>query len=178
MDRYTRTAIVLHWLIAIGVLAQFALGWWMIGIPKDPPGLLAWWFNMHKSIGLTLGLLIVARIAWRSTHPAPELPRELPRWQRVAAGASHAGLYLCMAVMPVAGYLGSSFTKYPIKYWGVTLPHWGWDAPALKQLCSTVHYATAWVFMALVCLHVLAALTHLLARRNGIFWRMWPQQRI
>lgn len=178
VDRYTRPAIALHWLIAIGVLAQFALGWWMIDLPKSPIGVRAWWFNVHKSVGLTLALFIIARIAWRIAHSAPALPRELPRWQRLAAGASHAGLYLCMAVMPVSGYLGSSFTKYPIKYWGMALPHWGWDAPALKELCSAIHYVTVWVFMTLVCLHVLAALRHLLLLRDGIFWRMWPTPRI
>ncbi len=175
--RYTRVAIVLHWLIAIGVFAQFALGWSMLDIPKSPPGMRAWWFNVHKSIGLTLGLFIIARIAWRAAHPAPDLPSELPRWQRLAAAASHAGLYVCMAVMPVSGYLGSSFTRYPIKYWGITLPQWGWDAPVMKELYSTTHYVTVWVFMTLVCLHVLAALQHALILRDGIFWRMWPKRR-
>jgi cytochrome b561 len=158
-------------------LAQFALGWWMIDIPKSPPGERAWWFNLHKSNGLTLALFIITRIAWRSAHPAPALPGALPRWQRLAAGASHAGLYLCMAIMPVSGYLGSSFTKYPIIFWGIKLPQWGWDAPALKDGFSTIHYTTVWIFMALVCLHVLAALQHLLVLRDGIFWRMWPTPR-
>jgi cytochrome b561 len=177
VGRYTRPAIVLHWLIAIGVLAQFALGWWMIDLPKSPLGVRAWWFNFHKSIGLTLGLFILARVAWRSAHSAPALPSELPRWQRLAALTNHAGLYLCMVLMPVSGYLGSSFTKYPIKHWGMTLPQWGWDSLALKDLCSAIHYVTVWVFMTLVCLHVLAALRHLLLLRDGIFWRMWPTPR-
>jgi cytochrome b561 len=129
---YTRTAVALHWLIAICVIAQIARGLWMIGIPKDPPGIRAWWFNVHKSIGLTLGLMILFRVYWRITHRAPPLPETLPRWQRITAAASHHLLYLCMVVMPVSGYLGSSFTKYPIVFFGTKLPHWGWDAPALK----------------------------------------------
>ena len=122
---YTRTAVALHWLIAICVIAQIALGLWMIGIPKDPLGIRAWWFNVHKSIGLTLGLLILFRVYWRITHRAPPLPETLPRWQRITAAASHHLLYLCMVVMPVSGYLGSSFTKYPIVFFGTKLPHWG-----------------------------------------------------
>jgi len=171
-DRYSRFAVLLHWVMALGVLTQIALGWWMIEIPKSPPGVRAYWFNVHKSIGITLGLLAIIRIAWRFARPAPALPEYLPLWQRRAAAASHAGLYVCMIVMPLAGYLGSSFTKYPIKYWGMTLPHWGWDAPALKEICSTVHYAAAWGFMALVALHVLAALMHWLVKRDGIIHRM------
>jgi len=172
--RYTGTAIALHWVLAALVLGQLALGWSMIEIPKEPVGVRAWWFNLHKSIGLTIGLLMLARLGWRASHPAPPLPAALPRWQVLAAKANHALLYACLLVMPLSGYLGSSFTRYPIKVYGATLPHWGWDAPALKELCSQVHYATVWILMALVAVHVGAALKHLLVERDAVFWRMWP----
>lgn len=171
-DRYSRFSVLLHWAMALGILAQITLGWWMLGIPKSPPGLRAGWFNIHKSIGITLGVLAIVRLAWRFLHPAPALPRYLPLWQRRAAIASHTGLYICMLVMPLAGYLGSSFTKYPIKYWGMTLPYWGWDAPALKEVFSAAHYAAAWVFMPLVAVHVLAALMHWFVKRDSIIHRM------
>ena len=171
---YTRTAVVLHWLIAVGIVAQIALGLWMIGIPKDPPGLRAWWFNVHKSIGLTLGLLILLRVYWRFTHRAPPLPATLSRWERVAATGTHHLLYLCMIVQPLSGYLGSSFTKYPIVYFGHKLPHWGWEAPALKELCSTVHLATSTLLIVLIALHVAAAVKHRFVDRDGVFYRMWP----
>ncbi len=174
---YTRTAVVLHWLIAICVIAQIALGLWMIGIPKDPPGLRAGWFNVHKSIGLTLGLLILVRVFWRVTHRAPPLPVTMPRWQRITANASHHLLYVCMVVMPVSGYLGSSFTKYPIIYFGTKLPHWGRDAPALKELCSTVHLTTVTILIALIVLHIGAALKHRFVDRDGVFARMLTWRR-
>lgn len=170
---YTRTAIVLHWLIAAAVFAQIALGWWMVGVPKSPPGVRAYWFNVHKSIGITLGVLIVLRVLWRLAHRAPELPATLPRWQRIGARMSHIGLYVCMAVMPLSGYLGSSFTKYPIKYFGHTLPHWGWDSPMLKDVMSTIHYGTVVVFMMLIAVHVAAALKHLMSDDDRVFHRMW-----
>jgi cytochrome b561 len=170
---YTRTAVILHWLIAICVIAQIALGLWMIGIPKDPPGLRAWWFNLHKSIGLTLGILILVRVGWRLTHRAPPLPDTMPRWERIAASANHLLLYACMIVQPVSGYLGSSFTKYPIIYFGNKLPHWGWDAPALKAICSTVHLTSATLLIALIALHIAAALKHRFVDRDRVFQRMW-----
>ena len=173
IDGYSRTAIVLHWLIAALVLAQLALGWWMIDIPKNPVGVRAWWFNLHKSLGITTGLLVIVRIVWRVTHPAPPLPETLPEWQRAAAKVSHAGLYLCLLTMPITGYLGSNFTKYPIKYFGYAIPHWGWDAPPLKELMSQIHYATVVVFMILIGVHVLAAFRHLLTRDDQVFRRMW-----
>ena len=173
MTTYTRTAIVLHWLIAVAVLAQIALGLWMIDIPKSPPGVRAYWFNVHKSIGLTIGVLVLVRIGWRLAHRAPPLPPTVPDWQRVAAKASHVLLYGCMIVMPLSGYLGSSFTKYPIKYFGYTLPHWGWEAPGLKELCSQVHLVTVIIFMTLIAVHTAAALKHLFINRDGVFQRMW-----
>jgi len=172
--RYTLTAIVLHWLIGIAVFAQIGLGLWMIGIPKSPPGVRAYWFNVHKSIGITIGVLVLVRIAWRLAHRPPALPSTMAAWQRIGAKISHYALYACMIVMPVSGYLGSSFTKYPIKYFGHTLPHWGWDSPALKELMSQIHFVTACIFVTLIVLHIAAALKHRFVDRDGVFERMFP----
>jgi cytochrome b561 len=169
--------MTLHWLVAIGVIAQIALGLWMIDIPKQPTGVRAYWFNLHKSIGMTLGVLIVMRLAWRFTHRPPPLPSTVPRWQVRAAGASHVLLYICMITMPLAGYLGSVFSGYPIKYFGVVVPGWGWKDEALKELFSTVHFVAAVAFISLIKLHVLAALKHLLYDRDGVFHRMLPHHR-
>ena len=174
---YDRVAMTLHWLVAIGVVAQIALGLWMIEIPKQPVGVRAYWFNLHKSIGITLGVLIVARLAWRLTHRPPELPSTVRRWQVRAAGASHALLYICMITMPIAGYLGSVFSGYPIRYFGAVLPGWGWKDEAMKDFFSTVHFATAVLFISLITLHVLAALKHLWIDRDGVFQRMLPGRR-
>ena len=171
-NRYTPTARLLHWLIAVSVFAQLALGTWMLGIPKTPPGVRANWFNLHKSIGITLGLIILVRLAWRLTHAAPPLPETIPAWQRTTAKIVHASLYVCMIVIPLSGYLGSSFTSYPIKYFGHTLPSWGWDSPALKELCSQVHFTAVVVFCVLIAVHVGKVLKHLLVDRDGIFQRM------
>ncbi len=171
-DRYTRVAIILHWIIALGVLGQIAFGWWMIEIPKSPPGVRAYWFNVHKSIGLTLGIVIFIRLAWALTHRAPPLPDHIPPWQKIASKVSHVALYACMIIMPLSGYLGSSFTKYPIKYWGMTLPNWGWDAPVYKDLCSNLHQIAVIVFMTLIAIHIAAAVKHMMAR-DGVIQRMW-----
>jgi len=91
------------------------------------------------------------------------------------ARLSHGLLYAALIAQPLVGYLASSFTRYPIKYFGVTLPHWGWEAPALKQLCSNLHFALACLISALVALHIAAALKHLF-RRDGVFERIWPRR--
>jgi cytochrome b561 len=77
MRRYDNISIALHWAIAALALAQLALGWWMIGLP-DKTGVQRDWFNLHKSVGLTIGTLMLVRLAWRLFHPAPALPASLP----------------------------------------------------------------------------------------------------
>ena len=74
-SRYNGVAIALHWIVAALVFAQLTLGWWMIEIPNEPPGQQAPWFNLHKSVGLTIGMLVLVRLGWRMKHPAPALPR-------------------------------------------------------------------------------------------------------
>ncbi|MFM9972431.1 MAG: cytochrome b [Burkholderiales bacterium] len=170
---YTRTAMILHWLLALGVLTQFCLGWWMRSLP-DKTGVQAYWFNLHKSIGLTVFVLAVVMLIWRIKHPPPTLPDFMPAWQRWSAKACHHGLYVCILIMPISGYMGSSFTRFPIRYFGVALPNfWGWESPELKALCSLIHLCTVWVFMSLVALHIGAALMHLFISRDRVFQRMW-----
>ncbi len=170
-ERYTRTAIALHWLIAVAVIVQFGWGWWMVGIPKQPVGPRVDAFNLHKSIGMTILLLMVLRSMWRLTHPAPALPA-MPRWQALLAHATHILLYAVLFVQPVAGYLGSVFSGYPVKYFGVVLPGWGWKDDGIKDFMSAVHFAGAITIGALVTLHLAGALWHAVALRDGLLARM------
>jgi cytochrome b561 len=163
-------AIALHWVIAAVVIVQFAWGWSMQQIPKQPPGLRADAFNLHKSIGLLIFCLMLVRLGWRLGHPAPPLA-DLPAWQRGAARATHALLYVALLVMPVAGYLGSVFSGYPVKWFGMTLPAWGWKDNGIKDLMSTLHLGTSFVLLAAFALHVAGAVTHALAR-DGYARRM------
>ena len=173
MDRYHPARIALHWIIAAAVLGQLALGWWMLDIPKTPPGLRADWFNVHKSIGLTIGAAMVLRVWLWWRFPSPPLPASIPRWQAVVARSTHVLLYVCLLVLPISGYLGSSFSKYPVKYFGFTLPQWGWDAPLLKELFSAGHYLTVWTLIVALALHVVAALKHAFIDRDTIVRRIW-----
>ena len=170
--RYTSTAKFLHWLVAVAATAQLTLGLCMIQISATPPGPRAWWFNLHKSIGITLGVIILLRLAWRLTHPAPPLPEFIPAWQRTTAKLVHGALYVCMVVIPLSGYLGSSFTRYPILYFGHALPRWAAESPALKELCSRVHLTAVVVFITLIAIHVGKVLKHLIVDRDEVFQRM------
>jgi cytochrome b561 len=156
---YPRLAVALHWLIALLLFVELALGWWMPGIAKSPTGIRAAWFNVHKSIGILILFAVLLRMTWRASHPQVE-PGDMPAWQRTVAQVTHGLLYACMLVMPATGLAGSMFTRYPIRLFGLVLPVWQRDWPQAKALMSDVHNVIAWVFAALIAMHVAAALWH------------------
>ena len=171
--RYTRTAVVLHWLLAVAILAQILLGWYLEEIPRGTPA-RSWWVNLHKSTGMTIGVLIAVRLTWRWSHPPPLMPGSMPSWERVAADASHRLLYACMVLMPVTGYVASNFSKYGVNFFNaVPLPPWGPENAQIYAVFRGTHTFTSYVFVALIAVHVISALRHLF-QRDGVFQRMWP----
>jgi cytochrome b561 len=119
--RYTHVAVALHWLVAALFVGQFAWGWLMQEIPKSPPGFRADAFNAHKSVGLCLLALMLFRLGWRIAHPPPALPA-MPAWQSAVARITHAALYVALIVQPVSGYLGSVWSGYPVRFFGIAPP--------------------------------------------------------
>jgi cytochrome b561 len=174
--RYTNTAILLHWLLVVALLAQIGFGWFLGDVPRGTPARTIY-VNLHKSTGMIIGLIILLRLYWRATHPAPPLPASMPAWERVAAKWSHVLLYVCMIVMPLSGYIASNFSKYGVNFFNaLKLPPWGRDDSAIYDLFNTTHMVTSFVFVTLIALHILAALRHLL-KRDGVFGRMWSTAR-
>lgn len=170
--RYTTTAIALHWIVAIAVVGLIGFGWWMQEIPKLPAGPRVNAYNLHKSIGMSILLLMLFRLAWRATHPPPALP-PIPAWQVHAAHINHWLLYACLFVQPVSGYLGSVFSGYPVRYFGVLLPSWVAKNEPIKDLLSTIHLVNSWLLVAAITIHVLAAFKHHIVDGNGLLRRMW-----
>ena len=169
---YTRVAIVLHWVLALALIGQFGFGLWMEEIPKDPPGVRAFWFNLHKSFGLVIGLLVLWRMGWRITHSVPPEMPGTPFWQVKLAQLNHGLMYLAMLLIPVSGFLGSSFSQYPVKFFGFPLPRLWEPNPEMKELCSEWHEGAAWVLAGLLAVHVLAVVWHVAFKRDGLLQRM------
>ncbi|HEY6721668.1 MAG TPA: cytochrome b [Burkholderiales bacterium] len=173
-ERYTRTAVLLHWLIAAAVLGQIAFGWYLQLVPRQTPDRTLF-VNFHKSTGLLIGVLIVFRLVWRLTHKPPPLPVSMPAWERRAARANHVLLYACMLIMPVAGYTASNFSRFGVKFFNAVLfPPWGVDDKNIYAFFNGLHVATSYVFVSLIALHALAALKHLVFPRHRILRRMLP----
>jgi len=176
--RYTATAIVLHWLIALLLLGQFAFGLLLDDIPRGTPA-RGLYVNLHKSSGILIGLLILLRIGWRLTHKPPPLPDAMPAWQRHAARFSHLMLYLCMALLPLSGYLASNFSRHGIRFFNlVHWQAWGPDDKAWYALFNQTHHLAALLLAVFAALHLLAVAKHMLIDRDGLLLRMWPARAI
>jgi cytochrome b561 len=169
---YTRTAIALHWLAALLIVANLTLGVSMVGLELSPLKLRL--FSYHKWIGITVFIVASLRLAWRQFHPPPP-PVAMPEWQRRAAAATHATLYLLMFVIPVSGWIYSSATGVSVVYLGlVPLPNLVPKDKALAAVLKIVHVTLNVGLVALVTLHVSAAVKHHWADRDAVLSRMLP----
>jgi cytochrome b561 len=174
MQRYTTTAIVLHWMIALLIVGTFALGLVMTDIPGLTPAKLRY-YSWHKWAGVTVLALAALRLLWRARSGAPAYPQSMPRWQQRAAHGLHGLLYLLLFAVPLSGYFYTLAAGVPVVYLGLLkLPVLIGPNPALKALLKEVHYWLNMVMAGVVGLHVAAALKHLLVDRDGVMQRMLP----
>jgi cytochrome b561 len=169
-ERYTRPAVALHWLMALGLVGSIGVGLYMVELPFSPQRLKL--YNWHKWAGILLLTLAVLRLLWRLTHrPPADLP--MPAWQRLGAHGVHAALYALMFVVPLLGWAYSSAAGYPVVMFGVLpLPDWVHKDKALADLIKPWHAWMAWSLTALIVLHIAAGLKHHLIDRDGLLRRM------
>ena len=170
---YTRTAIVLHWLVALAVLCAFPLGMYMHELPLSPTKLRL--YSYHKWIGISALLLVALRLAWRAGHRPPPFLPGLPRWQAIAAHATHHSLYLLLLAVPISGWLMSSALGVSVVWFGVIpLPDLVEKDKQLGELLKEVHETLNFTMLALILIHAAAAVKHHLFERDGTLVRMLP----
>jgi cytochrome b561 len=172
VQKYKPIAMLLHWLMAVAIIGQAGLGVWMGDLAKGTPE-RAYYFNLHKSIGLVIALFILWRIVVRLKNTPPTLP-PMPNWERIAAKTSHYLLYACMILLPLSGYLASNFTKYGIKFFGYQIAPWGPENKTVYEVFNTAHSITGNVLIAIIVIHVLAAFKHWLIDKDTVMQRMLP----
>ncbi len=172
---YTAVAKSLHWLIALGLITAFALGWVMTEIPGITPTKLKY-YNWHKWLGVTLLALSLLRIVWRAFHRPPALPNTLTRWQRLAATGMHYLLYLATLGVPITGYLYTLAAGFPVVYLGlVELPVLYGKTPEWIEPLKDLHELSAYGLAAAVLAHAGAALWHHFAQGDPVLRRMLPR---
>lgn len=171
--RYHPVAKALHWLMALLVAIQFGIAWTMPDIgPHTRLGLL---ISLHLTVGALIGLAALARVSWRLRHSAPGALATEPRWLRAGARVSHATLYFLLLIVPLLGWAAAS-----ARGWRVTLFP-GLALPALLPrgsksgfVAGDVHSFLAYTLLAIVGLHIAAALYHRLILHDGVLARMLP----
>jgi cytochrome b561 len=169
---YTRTAIALHWLVAVLILGAFALGLYMVELELSPTKLKL--YSWHKWLGVTIWMVAVVRLVWRLTHRPPPLPA-LPTWQRIAASTTHVLLYVLVLAIPISGWLFSSASGFPVVYFGVLpLPDLVGKDKELAKLLQSVHATLNYTLMAIIVVHAAAAIKHHFVDRDVVFHRMLP----
>jgi len=174
-ERYTSTAISLHWLIALAIAGTFGLGVYMHELPLSPTKLEL--YSWHKWAGVTIFMLVIVRLAWRSTHPAPPLPETMPKPLRLAAQVAHWLLYALMFAIPLSGWLMSSAKGFQTVWFGIVpLPDLLPKDKALGNLLAEVHETLNFTLLTLVVLHAGAALKHHFIDRDTVLTRMLPQK--
>lgn len=174
-QQYTRTAIGLHWLMAVLLAVIFSIGLYMRELPLSPWKLQI--YSWHKWAGVTAFLLVIARLGWRFTHRPPDLPSAMPRLMRRAAHAGHALLYLLMIAIPLTGWLMSSAKGFQTVYFGVLpIPDLLARDPALGESLRDIHATLNFLLAGVVSGHVAAALKHHLIDRDDVLRRMLPRR--
>lgn len=184
--RYGAVAMTLHWLIAALILLDFALA---LSFSKFDPGDALYFrfaYDQHMSVGMMVLFLSVLRVVWRLLHRVPPLPAEMGRAMRLLARSSHAFLYVFMLLAPLSGWVVLSVRKKPPPLFGDL--HW----PAIQPLVDLPHEQRApihdaflpghiwfsYIGMALLGVHVLAALYHHYFKHDDVLRRMFPGMRL
>lgn len=181
VDQYTPVAKALHWTIVGLLIAQYALGWTM---PDQKPGSVPdRLIDLHLSVGSAILIAMIARLIWRMTHTAPPPPAGLPAWQRTASSVTHAVLYALVLIIPLLGWAAASWRSWP-----VTLFHL-FSFPAIvparqpgvngffqSPQAGDLHSVLSYGLLAVVALHVSAALFHRFVLRDGVLERMLPKR--
>jgi cytochrome b561 len=178
-DDYNAGAKWLHWLIALLIIALFPLGWVMgdfTGVQKAQA------YNLHKSLGATVLMLMALRLVWRGVSSAPALPATMPPREQLLAKLGHLALYALAIALPLTGWALISTSERPSLFFGTPFPL----IPFLAELpvaekkeyheaLEQAHELLANGLIALIALHVLAALRHAFILKDGVLSRMMPR---
>lgn len=172
-QRYGLVAQGFHWLIVILVVVQYQLGRLAEDLPLGMEKLIL--MSRHKSLGVTILLLVLARLAWRLANPQPQAPVGLHPALRILSKFAHVLLYLLLLALPLTGWLASSAANSPVSWWGwMTLPDLVAPDKARFELLGTAHQFLTRMLIVIVAIHAVAALIHHFVFRDDVLRRMLP----
>lgn len=162
----------LHWLMAALIVAQGLLGWIAQEMERTPARVDA--MTLHKSLGITLLLLLLFRLAWRWRHPVPSAPSGSNAFEIRLARLAHFAMYLLLGAISLSGWAAASAYVVPWKFWWlIRMPRIVAPDKAAYALASEIHETLVAVFLAVLAMHVAAALWHHFVKRDQVLTDMW-----
>lgn len=174
--RYSNVAVTLHWASALLVLIQVVLGFAFAEFMEKGPArseVFAW----HKTLGALIFILALARLAYRLKNPPPPFPPELPRWRQAAARFSHRAFYFLLIVLPMTGFVavsGMSQDGTTLLAGGVSIPVIPGISRSASETSGDLHVILVYTTIALLLLHVAAALFQQFIEHDRVAGRMPP----
>ena len=173
-DHWGSISKLLHWLVVLLILAMAWIGLTMVDLPNGPDKIAT--YALHKSIGITILVLVLLRLGWRLYAGAPAPVPGTPSWQDKIASLTHWALYALLLAMPISGWVVNSSSGFPLQWFGlVNLPAIVGRDQELHELAETIHETLFWILITLVVLHAAAAFYHHLFQRDATLARMLPR---
>lgn len=170
-DTYGSISKILHWIIGLLIVIMVSGSFFLDDITdKDLRHSI---INLHKLIGIAILLLMIIRIVWAFYNIKPSLPNSVRHWQKIAARSIHILFYIVLIAMPLSGWIMSMAAGHIPHLGSLQLPlPWIPKNKVLDDTFFTVHQYLAWVIIALITLHILAAIKHALINRDGVLQKM------
>lgn len=173
-NKYDGVAKALHWIVALFMIVMLTFGWGLedMEISEKVQTLV-----IHSSLGVSVFLLMIARLLWRRNHTPPALPDHMPGWQVTASKMSHHSLYFFTILQPLFGLGQSMFADYDVRPFGLMSVGMGANE-SLHKIFHVLHGLNGRLLVALVFLHVAAALYHHFVQKDTVLKRMLPYGRV
>ena len=171
MSRYSKGAIILHWLMAVMIIGNQAGGFLHDFVPTEG-GQRSLVMGLHKSFGLVIIALTLLRIGWRVANPPPAFPHYFTSGERLLAKAAHGAFYLLMLAIPLSGWVMADRNTRPLSFFGAfDVPKFGVEK-SIADAAHELHETLGWVMLALLALHIIGLLKHLVLDRDNLLVRM------
>ncbi len=175
-EQWGSVSKVLHWVVVLLILMMAWIGLRMGDMPNGPDKIAS--YALHKSVGITILMLVLLRIGWRWHAGSPDALPGTPRWQERIASLTHLALYALLLAMPLSGWILNSASGFPLQWFGLfNVPAIAGKDHDLHELAEDIHEWLFWAMVTLVVLHAAAAFYHHLFLRDATLTRMLPGHR-
>jgi cytochrome b561 len=169
---YSKGSKFFHWLIAVVVITMLSVSFFLENVPEKYQSSA---YMIHKSFGLTVLFLMLARIFWIQYTGKPALPKTVPMWQKIVSRAVQYSLYVLLICMPLSGWIMSVAANRVPSYFGLfNMPLPINADKALSKLMNESHETIAWILIALITLHICGAIKHHFIDKDNVLKRMLP----